>query len=388
MIRKLLISLIALFFWQVTAVYGQVNVYHVNDFSGQSTGNGAFYVLPRTVLKVDVLVRADEQLKGPYSEYAAKLLGLEDVNNFDFTSYNITNVELTTFSEPDPSQLYFVEMPDVDSKALRTLALQLDNSGFLLSANDLNLSGSEASSGSHELIKFDHPGKSSSTEFLVSGNVTTKIDTIIRRVTVDTVMVEQVFYRTRLEDKSTEEMARIALKKIQQIRDSKYNLLTGFQETAYEAGTIEFMYDNLTKLENEYLDLFRGKSFSEYLHYTYYYVPESRTMKNPVELFKFSTGSGVTQSGSGESVHLLLTANGMEQGTEAFPETTKSTGMAYRVPGYAVAGLSFEGKEIFEGRIVVNQLGVIKRLAPQKFNVEFNPETGGLKSIFLEAGER
>ncbi|MCF8366445.1 MAG: DUF4831 family protein [Bacteroidales bacterium] len=387
MMKKLVIALFVLAVWH-TAM-SQVNVYHVNNFSGQAAGSGTFYVLPLTVLKVDVIVRSEEQLKGPYAEYASKFLGLEDVNNFDFSTYNIEKVVITTISEPDPDQQYFVEMGAGDSKNLRTFNLKLNNSGFLLSANDLNQYSSTEQKKSIELVEFENPAAGKSfPEFYVSGNVITKVDTIIRRVTVDTLNTEQFFYRTRLEDKTTEQMAVAALGKLQQIRDSQYNLLTGFQETPYESGTIKFMFDNLKKLENEYLDLFRGKSFTEYYHYTYYYTPDAGSVKNPLTLFQFSTGSGVSKSGSGEKVQLQLIPVGLEKSLSSFPDAPSNTGLAYRIPEIAVVKLKLEDEVLFENRITVNQLGQIKRLPARRFNAEFSPETGGLKTLFLETGER
>lgn len=385
--KKLVIALLILVFWQ--SANSQVNVYRVNDFSGQPTGNGTFYFLPQTVLKVDVVVRSDEKLKGPYSEYASKFLGLENVNNFDYTNYSIENVVVTTLAEPDPDQVYFVEMGAVDSKNLRTFKLKLDDSGFLLSANDLNQLSSGEAKKSLELVDFQNPAEGKSfPEFYVSGNVITKVDTIIRRITVDTLNTEQYFYRTRLEDKTTEQMAVAALGKLQQIRESQYNLLTGFQETAYEAGTIRFMFDRLKKLENEYLDLFRGKTFTEYYHYTYYYVPDAGSLKNPVTLFQFSTGSGITKSSSGDKVQLQLISAGLEEPAGNFPSVASNTGLAYRVPGSAVARVSLDAGVLCEERLCISQLGVIRRLPAKRFNAEFNPETGGLKSLFLETGER
>jgi len=377
----------ALIMFLSVSVFGQTNAYHITGSSLPPAGRGAFYMLPQTVLRVDVVVRADEQLKGPYAEYAAEFLGLENVNNFDFSSYNIEKVELSTAAEPDPGQLYFVEMLSADSKDLRTLKLKVDDAGFLLAANDLNQPLPGEMKKAVEIVEFENPFEGRPLPgFRISGNVTTKVDTIIRRVTVDTMMTEQLFYRAHLEEKTTKQMAMEALLKIQQIRDSKYNLLTGFQETAYEAGTIKFMFDKLNQLENEYLDLFRGKSYSEYYHYTYYYTPDLKSMKNPVELFRFSSGSGVSRGASGESVQISFAANGMEQIAGDYPETT--TGIAYRIPGFSVIEIDYNGEVLYKNRITINQFGVVKRLPSRKFNAEFNPETGALKSLFLETADR
>lgn len=365
----------------------QVNVYHLGTQQGPPTKNGSFYVLPQTVLQIDVVVRAEEKMKGPYSDYAAKYLGLENVINFDFSTYTILDVSITTLGEPDPKQVYFAELGLIDSKNINSLQLELNNAGFLVEANNLKTTKSVAEIKTKEIVVFE--GISSgmnNSEFYVTKQISTKIDTIIRRVAVDTVQKEQYFYRNRIIDRSTEDMALEALNKIEKIRESRYNLLTGFQETAYEAETIKYMDGGLKMLENEYLDLFRGKSTTDYYHYTFYYTPEASTSTVSKTLFKFSTGTGLIEnrSGSGENIQIELVPNGLAEPAGSFAKADSENGIAYRLPGYAVVKVKSESQNFIEKRIQINQFGVVRRLPPGKFSVQFHPETGGIKSVIME----
>lgn len=363
----------------------QVKVYRITDGAGQTAGDGAFYSLPQTVLKIDVVVKATEQLKGPYSDYAERFLGLEQVNKFDFTTWAIEDIEITTLTEPDPQELYYVESAATDLKGLRMLSLSLDKAGMLLSAGDLEKVEAKKVGKTAEVVVFENPSEGMEyPDFYADRQVETRIDTIIRRVTVDTATEEQLFYRQRLENSSDEEMAAKALQSIDQIRESKYNLITGFQETAYDPGSIKYMYERLDRLENEYLDLFRGKSFSEYFHHTFYVVPEPKNNRYSTTLFQFATGSGIVNGKSGKPVQLELTGTGMEEDATA----TSGTGIAYRLPGTVEVSINFEDRILYKNRMTVNQFGTIKRLPAKRFRAEFNPETGGLKSVFIERGER
>jgi hypothetical protein len=382
--KSTFIFIIAAIFHSVVST-GQIKVLPADKSSEGVSETGAFYILPQTVLKIDVIIAADEQLKGPFSDYAGRFLGLDNVNKFDVTTYNIEHVEISSFIEPDPGQIYYVEMTQPASRELKSLTLKLDESGFLLAANDLERPVGDGSERDSEVLEFDISSEGNvSPDFYLPGRVTHTTDTVIRRVTVDTLMEEKYFYRTRLEDKPIEEMAVEALHKIEQIRESKYKLLTGFQETAYASGTIQFMFDKLDKLENDLLDLFRGKIYREYDRYTYYFTPETGGMKNPVTLFRFSPGSGVSEKGSGEKVEISLTANGIEQNVG----NNQGTGIAYRVPGFAQAKVLYDGDVLFEDHIRINQFGVIRRLSAQRFNARFNPETGGLESVFYESSDK
>jgi hypothetical protein len=381
-LRTLIATLVVAFCY--ISLSAQVNVYHASEKT-PATGDGAFYALPQTVLKVDVIVKATEQLKGPYSDYAEGFLGLEEVNKFDFTTWNIEKLEVTPQVEPDPGQLYFVEMAGTDSKDLRKLNLKLNEAGILVEAGDLEMVQNIKSGKATEVVVFDNPSDGQEfPEFYTSKHVETRIDTIIRRVTVDTAMEEQLFYRQRLEDKSTEEMAVAALQKIEQIRESKYKLITGFQETAYAPGSIEFMHNRLDKLEKEYLDLFRGKSFTEFYHHTFYVVAQPKNGRFSTTLFHFAPGTGITDSKSGEPVQIEVSGISADQSAT----TANNTGIAYRVPATATVKVFNEDEDLFESRMEISQFGEIKRLPAKRFRAEFDPETGGLKSLYIERGER
>ena len=55
------------------------------------------------------LTEQKENIKGPYSEYAYKYLGLKNIITENTTTYQISDVDINTASEPDPNQYYFVE---------------------------------------------------------------------------------------------------------------------------------------------------------------------------------------------------------------------------------------------------------------------------------------
>lgn len=385
--KKFMIALFIPVIFFAGSLLGQINVYHVNDFSGQPTGKGVFYILPQTVLKVDVIVRADEQRKGPYSDYAEKFLGFENVNNFDFTTFNIEKVEISGLVSPDPGQVYFIQYGERDTKSLIPLKVETTAEGYLTSLNNLNKEVVVDDKKVTDMLVFDYPMTRANVEdFFITKKVESTTDTIIRRVAVDTMMREQSFYKTRIKQKSTEELAVEALQEIETIRESKYKLITGFQETAYESEAIKLMFDELNKLENEYLDLFRGKSTSTYEHYTFYYTPEKKEKRNTVTLFRFSISTGLTRSnsGSGDDVTLELRPNGFEQAAAKFDVSSSGVGLAFRLPGKADAKMIFDGNILFEKSLRINQFGITGRLPAQKFKAIFYPETGGLKSVLFE----
>ncbi len=67
------------------------------------------YALPKTVLVVDIEATKKTIIPGPYSKYAKKYLGINNVSVKTKTKWEISNVAINTRSEADPNNFYFVQ---------------------------------------------------------------------------------------------------------------------------------------------------------------------------------------------------------------------------------------------------------------------------------------
>lgn len=390
--KKSNISFLVLFVLMSMFVSGQVNVIHVNNPASQPAGSGIYYNLPRTLLKVDVVLRVEERLKGPLSEHAERFLGIGDAIKFDNTYYEINEIVVSSHTEPDPEEVYYVEMGQRDSRDPRSLLLEVDEAGYLLFTNTIDKQFGQVTQPDRQVIMIDGTDLPSggSEDFISTGRVTPKIDTILRRVAVDTILTEQMHFRFRAIDKPTQELAAEIMETIEEIRDSRYRLITGFQETPYASGTIKYMDTELKKMEQEYIDLFRGKTFYYFEKHTFYYVPDKKPDKSPTTLFKFSNSSGIstTRSGAGENVELVIENTGTGPVVENFAGTRRAeapqNGIAFRIPEQAIIKIIIGKEELLTERFTINQFGATKRLPVQKFKATFNPKTGGIRQLFLE----
>lgn len=375
----------------ITSLFGQVNVISVNQPVGRPAGNGVYYTLPRTVLRVDVEVKVKDKLRGPLSDYAEKFLGITNAIMFDDTTYEISNITLTEESEPDPDEVYYIEMGARDSRDPRPVSIEVNEKGFLLAVNNIDAQNQKVVQGS-KLVEIDGEEflSSRSNDFLFSGRVNISVDTVIRRVAVDTIMVEQMSFRTRALDKPGQDMAVETVEKIEELRTARMKLLTGFQEVAYDPGTIKYMDTHIKILEDEYLDLFRGKVFTHFESHTFYYIPSKKQDKTPVAVFKFSptAGIGTVRNGTGDNIDLILEPSSASQLMDNFSGSPRTdlpqNGVAYRIPATVNATLKMGKEEIASQKVTINQSGVVRRLPPQKFKLELSPLTGGIKSLTIE----
>src|SRR6056297_1496778 len=67
---------------------------------------GITYSLPRTGIRIYVKATKKTFEAGPYAAYAEQLLGIEDARNRGSVEWQINDVQLETFAEPDPGQVY------------------------------------------------------------------------------------------------------------------------------------------------------------------------------------------------------------------------------------------------------------------------------------------
>jgi len=384
-----LIAAVVLFCLNMSA---QINVFPVNTSTKVPARDGIFYSLPHTVLKIDVEVKTTENLKGPLADLAEKYVGIENAIKFDYLAYNIIDVQVVPVSEPDPEQIYFIEIGEKTSKEARNLILNLDKAGFLCSTTDFDKSQVQPKEIEKQIV-INEETKSQAAglyEFQAFGNIKARIDTIIRKVAVDTAIIQKYIFRARSIEKTDEELASEMLGKIQDLRDAKFKLLTGFQEVAYDPETIKYMYQQLDKQEKEYLAMFYGKSVSSYHHYTFYYTPGTVPEKNGVPVFKFSKNSGLSsiKSASGENAILQFSTNEHTKLTGDFVshqvETGQAKGIFYRIPETTNVVISLENEELFNKPIIINQFGPVKSLPADRVKVELFPETGGIKSVIID----
>ena len=288
---------------------GQVNVYHITESTNLSGKKGFVYALPETYIRVDVTVVKHEHLKGPYAEYAAKYLDLEDVVMNDYDEYEITGAKLSTVAVPDPSHYYFAEIDPKAAKDGKATLFSLTESGLAMGFNGAvgseslkEVSGKSADNGSVYSDIF---------KYFAETNLYEKTDTIIRKVVVDTAVIEKKYFEHKWVEKSDEQKAIEAANMISKIRENRFNLLTGYQEVAYDAGSITYMDEQLKQMEWDYLTLFMGLSIDKTYKYTFTALPKADAESTLVPVFSFSERNGVAgvNASGGEKVNVKIEKN-------------------------------------------------------------------------------
>jgi hypothetical protein len=140
--RKLILAFII--FLPTFCLFGQKQVIPLADSNQILPNNFSFYyLLPKTVIQVNITVVKTKEIKGYYADYAEKFLGLSNVITDNKTSYKVKDVSLTSYEIPDNQYIYTVELTPAqikndylahiyDQKIISELNLQLQQYKTLL----------------------------------------------------------------------------------------------------------------------------------------------------------------------------------------------------------------------------------------------------------------
>ena len=393
--RKIILgTLFTLSGFFLNQVYSQVSVFHIDNNTSSIGKEGVFYSLPRTVIKIEVSIDRIENYKGPYAEYAMKYLGLKNVVLANSVEYKINSMKVTTSQQPDPDQYYFLELAGKLSKGEQAGLLSFTESGLILGTmperNDTAIK-------EEKVINKEEPGLATEKDvfpevFKYSADVNffEKVDTIIRKVNIDTMTLERQYLKRTVVEKSPEQKAKEASDYIVKIKDNRFNLISGFQEVNYNRETLEYMDTQLKQMEKEYLKLFTGISLHKTLTFSFYYTPSPNQVNTEVPIFKYMKSKGMMEldEPGGKIVTIKVQRSGTTSAVAGYlkrnGENNKSHGYFYRIPELARVTVKVDENLTEETQCLVSQLGIVSFLPTNKWKVQFYKETGGVKGMGVE----
>ncbi len=383
-LRAIILVLIIL---STSFAQSQTKVSHVGAKSVSTDKEGFFYSLPQTYLKIEIIVEKIEKITGPLAPYAEEYLGVSGLQQINSTKYNIKDIRLNTFSQPDPAQLYFVQL-DRRSKEPQQFMLSLDESGLIMGVNKRV----ENTAKVQEFIdlKVKSTADRDYFKYFAGYNFYRVTDTIVRRISIDTFSVEKYNFNVSLIEKDPEKKAAEIAQKLKKLREDRYLLLTGYQEINY-GESMSYMDGELKKMEAAYLALFIGYTKTEYIYKSFTLLPDNAQTARNIAAFRFSENQGIFDANDsrGSNVFVKYTADKSTQNVQKFLSTalpvkeSPFTGYFYRVPEYAVFDIILGGLKIHSSNHLISQFGTVVQTPSLNTELEFHPNTGSLKQIRL-----
>ena len=229
--------------------YSQITVTKIEQRNVTSSNEGFIYTLPQTVFKIDVVYEKIQELKGPLMQYTKEYLGATDYISSDNTEYKFVDINVSVFQESDPGQLYFVQYPIERAKDEKKTSFILSKIGGILAYN----AQPPISSTTPDIITdqtFIFEEGDEKFPYMSQYNKQKKTDTIIRVINIDTVTINRFLFKSSWIDKSNKDKAADAAMQIEKIRESRYNLISGYQEVNYGTSMV-YMDKQMQKMEDQ-----------------------------------------------------------------------------------------------------------------------------------------
>jgi hypothetical protein len=380
--KPLLLSALTLFFLAFSSTLSaQITTQKVNPTESFASVNGFVYALPMVTYRIEVQVEKLEHIKGPYTLYANKLLGLSDVTETNYESYKIKDIALSAEYVADPSQLYYIQLGEISGKSDQVKFFQMNQNGLFGGVISESLIGSTNQTTVSKVEKV--VSGSRDFRYFADANLIEKADTIIRRVDVDTATIEKAVIKRYSIEKDFMQRAQDAATQLMEIRKNRFELVSGFHEVAYSEGTFRMMNEELNQMENEYIALFAGKTLVTDQHFVFFYTPTPDQPNVLAPIFKFSEQSGLAylSAAIGEKVSLAIKSNGLAEQMADTKVSGAVSGIVYRYPETAEVWMKYGNQEYDKQLSTIPQFGKIQKIQVNQNTFELYPTTGGLKLL-------
>jgi hypothetical protein len=362
---KKLHQLFLLLFLFACSPGGKISITNIHDLAAFQE-NSFIYALPRTRIRITVLAISHSVVPGPYNAYAEKYLGIKDAISLSKTDWEIKEVHIGTFEEPDPDYYYSLQTNN-PAKAINSL-VSFSESGLIIDQSKFTpyYLEKEIIEDAPEPLHFEDLSIKRNIE---STNVKTKPGTTAKIADVPAT-------KTESKVKSLEQKAEEAANFIIKIRKRRFKLLAGQYEVFPEGIALETSIRELDELESEYLSLFTGKVYSDTVKRVFYYVPRvGQTLERNI-FCRFSDELGFQDALSVSGKPLVLELKSLEftvalrDVQNPYMGPTYNNIIYYRIPDKASARVLYGSTNIVESEIGIYQYGVLVPYSINNFSTD------------------
>ncbi|MDR0715092.1 MAG: DUF4831 family protein [Bacteroidales bacterium] len=341
----------------LSACAGTKNETVISPYSPGNAGYSALvYGLPQTRLYFEVEIVKTYVKKGPYAEFAARMLGIQDAPLKDSESWQIASIRIFDKQEVDNRQLYALSFIDYPSNLDRLL--RFTKEGILM---DL--------STDHVLINSRHTGSNSGDihfmNAVVKSTVVEKVDTVYKTVLTDTAFVKIPLLQRKITGKSVEEQAREMAEQIFDLRKGRLNIITGNIDHSIDGHAMKQVLEAFDTQEEQLLSLFNGVKVESRFVHTYSALPENTGV---TPLFWFSEKNGIVSQNTAGAKEVWYRTGEVQIPPQNKPSQASNI-VYYRIPQIVEISAGIDKNVIISKMKDIYQFGHIVSfplLAPKK----------------------
>ncbi len=317
------------------------------------TDKALIYALPMTVFEIEVSLKRTIEKPGPYAAYSTDLIGISDIIKAEREEWSVQSLRMRTLDEIDPAEYYVIK----SNTPIIFNSLILSQNGLILSINSGSLTdhGKLKNGGDERFpdLSFNDLGAGQYSSI--------QRDTAYRVVKVDSVFLRVPYLVEKKKQLTKEQLAELAARTLLELREGRHLILTGEANVFPQS---DAAINEINRLEKEYLSLFTGKTWSETVNMTIYFVPDPAESEGKATLFRLSEERGVTETSgnTGEPVTIALVPTGktkplyVSEGVQ-IAASAAPNGLIYRIPEVVEVTIQYGNHTLLRTRTIVHQLG-------------------------------
>lgn len=318
------------------------------------------YVLPKTVIDIDIELELTQLKAGPYANYSQKYLGIPAKVTSDLKSWKLISASAKVSSIPDRDTSYCVQL-----KSGAIPYIYINEEGVLLAVN------------AEPIKDIDNVVQNQETEMTTSP--------------LDDESYSYALTEEMLLSGSNIRMAELAAKQIYRIRESRTDIITGESDQQFDGEALKIMMQQLEEQETRLTVMFTGTKQTQRKTLRVRWIPNDDC--RDVVVARVSEREGLVDSNnlSGEPIYLSL-ANIVRPkyplDSKGLPFVLPENSIIYNLPSEAQLSLNYQGEQLFNKKVELTQFGEKFGLAPKLFvdkklqtYMVLHPNTGGIKEI-------
>lgn len=360
-----------------------MKVQKINGNDKLSNKAGLVYYLPKTAIYLDIEVKRSDFLKGPFAAYSSKYTGISNVITENRTEFRIEDIKINSAYTADTSNAFLITLPKSKKHIPHFV---FSEEGVLKSMNygEDTLFEEKKHQGTTTISEGNlyDPGE---FKYFATENIKVQTDTIYEKIVLDTITIEKQILEHSVIEKSDEDRAKDVADYLKLIDEYKLNLLSGYQEVAYSIETIDFMYQELDKLEKDYLSLFTGKEVEGTLHFRFAIVPDKQMPDTGTFLCSFDGYGGLSYEFdsiyTARNIFFKILPSGKTDVLSNIENKGKN-GIFYNIPDNTRFVL-FKGDNevLFESNVSIAQFGKTLFMPANINALQFNNGSGNIRSV-------
>ena len=320
------------------------------------TAEGIVYFLPKTAIRINLLIEKKTYTPGEYAKYAEKYLGMTGIEQERQVTYSVANFNIFQLGIRDTSKCYTVVLKGKSE----TADVKLSDDGVLLAVND-----------EPAKLKLPEPFKPAA-----------------KRTAIDPHQYQNDDIRTA---SSVAKKAELTVKQMQELQEHRQQLITGeADDMPQDENQLRLMITEIDRQRNALMTLFTGTTERDTTEHFMTVCPEKEVQREVI--FRLSRKLGLVDKDDLSGIPYYMSVEDLHHtNTQKYPtpENKKEGGFYVNVPGSIRLTFHREQQQLATFDVNAGQFGFVELRSGALFkryitHMTLNPATGAVESIHAD----